>query len=36
MTSKVSPSDVLQSDLFQKNNEKKSGIPSVSNSLDPD
>ena len=31
--SKVSPSDFLQSDLFQKNNKKKSGIPSVSNRL---
>ena len=33
----MSPSDFLQSDLFQKNSKKnKSGIPSVSNSLDPD
>ena len=33
--SKGSPSDFLQSDPFQKN-QKKSGIPSVSNILDPD
>ena len=33
--SKVSLSDFLQSDLFQKNQKKKSGIL-VSNSLDPD
>ena len=33
----MSPSDFLQSDLLQKNNKtKKSGIPSVSNCLDPD
>ena len=35
MTFQVSPSDFLQSELFRKIT-KKSGIPSVSNSLDPD
>ena len=34
--SKMLPSDFLQSDLFQKNNKKKTGIPSVSNRLNPD
>ena len=32
----MSLSDFLQSDLFQKNKEKKSELPSVLNSLDPD
>ena len=34
--SKALSSDFLQSDLFQKNNKKKSGIPSVPNSMDQD
>ena len=34
--SKMSPSDFLQSDIFQKKQQKKSGIPSVSNRSDPD